>query len=234
MFFRETWSIEPFRYKYPKKKFYTDLASILFITSTFTGTVTLGTQFILIDKCQGSPVQALLIFSSQFFLASPVALVTIYVALHGYSDNTSIRGYRHNLIICQLLLVGSMQCTGYLSLSVAILYFGGNFIGPGGIVTIATLIITLACWCYCWRFGTEIPSKKICQECGECEHVEEVDAAVAHFQPNPTRHVRRWILALYICHALECGCAIALLILGIIQVTKSPHKNRCVALSSGS
>ena len=59
--------------------------------------------------------------------------------------NTSIRGYRHNLIINQLILVGVIQCIGYLSLSVAIFFFGGNLIGPGGLVAIGTLIVTIFC-----------------------------------------------------------------------------------------
>jgi hypothetical protein len=169
----ESWNLEPFRYKYPKKKFYTDLASVLFLTSTFTGTVTLGTQFILPKKCEGSDVQALLIFASQFFLASPIGLVTIYIALHGYSDNISVRGYRHNLIISQFILVGFVQCIGYLSISIAILRFGGNLIGPGGLLTIGTFIITMICWGGGWRFGVEVPSKKICHECGDCEHLPD-------------------------------------------------------------
>jgi len=70
------------------KKFYTDMASILIPLAIFAGGITLATQFII--QCPNTRLQALLALASQLFLATPLALLPVYLVLYGLKDEDSI------------------------------------------------------------------------------------------------------------------------------------------------
>ncbi|KAJ5099956.1 hypothetical protein N7532_006957 [Penicillium argentinense] len=130
----------------PRKKIYTDLATVLILLSTFAGAVTLQTQFALPDNCNGSRARTLVAFSSQFFLTSPIAVFAIFMSLHGYNENDLIEAGRHEFIQCQFALTGIMIIAGFLLLNVATIFTGGNYLGPSGTALMGLFILATIAW----------------------------------------------------------------------------------------
>ncbi|KAJ5175081.1 uncharacterized protein N7482_000958 [Penicillium canariense] len=130
----------------PRKRIYTDLATVLILLSTFAGAVTLQTQFTLPDTCNGARARALVAYASQFFLASPIAIFAIFMSLHGYEENDIIEAGRHEFIQCQFGLTGIMIIAGFLLLNITTLYTGGNYLGPAGIALTGIFILATVAW----------------------------------------------------------------------------------------
>src|SRR5688572_10811704 len=110
----------------PTKKSYLDLANVLILVSTFAGAVTLQAQFSLPEDCNGSRVRTLLAFASQFFLIGPIAVSSVYVALHNRQDGTVESG-THAFVQVQFGLIGVMIITGILLLNISIQYAGAAY-----------------------------------------------------------------------------------------------------------
>ncbi|KAL6897470.1 hypothetical protein GGI43DRAFT_409187 [Trichoderma evansii] len=216
-----------FRYDLPRKKGLTDFAAVLILLSTFAGTITLSTQFALTD-CKGTRVQALLILASQFFLASPFALLAVYLFLHRFPDGCVVDGYLRGCVIAQICLAGFMIGTGFVSLSVSILYFGANWTGPAGIAMTGSIVLVLAYSAFdnlcCYknrRKRGNTGAHQICEECGECGHGRQLPGP--HPKWSKTYACCAWDACdLWAFFMLEYAAAISLLVFGIIQVRKAP------------
>jgi hypothetical protein len=104
----------------PLKKFYTDMASILIPLAIFAGGITLATQFII--QCPNTRLQALLALASQLFLATPLALLPVYLVLYGLKDEDSIsyESQRHAFVCTQFVISGTMLSAAFVLLGTAI------------------------------------------------------------------------------------------------------------------
>lgn len=224
----------------PRKRFYSDLAQVLILLSTFAGAVTLQTQFALPDTCNGSRARTLVAFSSQFFLTSPIAVFAIFMSLHGYEENDLIEAGRHEFIQCQFALTGIMIIAGFLLLNIATIYTGGNYLGPSGTVLMGLFILaTIA-----WGIEDHLPNNKR-KEKRTAQALQDGSAsgveALGEDQPDrsgsslrgflglgdsdpslsTTRLVSRWIICIIV--ILEAAGILILFGMGIAQtVTASP------------
>jgi hypothetical protein len=126
----------------PARKDYTDMASALIALSTFAGGFTIATQFI--TACPGTRVQALLAIASQFFLGTPLCLMTVYLYLYGLKEDfkVSYRSRLHALIVVQFAVSGLMLSTAFILLGVAIFAaeVDGKIIGIMGIVLLGVFL----------------------------------------------------------------------------------------------
>jgi hypothetical protein len=122
----------------PKKKQYTDLAGVMAPLATFAGAVTLATLFII--NCPDSRLQSLLALASQLLLASPLALVVVYLFLYDLSDTDEVLGMRHRLVNCQFIIIGLMMAAAFVLLGAALLVLVNNVVGAFGLVLL-TLIV---------------------------------------------------------------------------------------------
>lgn len=216
----------------PRKRFYSDLAQVLILLSTFAGAVTLQTQFALPDTCNGSRARTLVAFSSQFFLTSPIAVFAIFMSLHGYDENDLIETGRHEFIQCQFALTGIMIIAGFLLLNIATIYTGGNYLCPSGTALMGLFILATVAW----GIEDHLPDKnrkekKRSQEekSGSASRVEaqvedqpEDKQSLREFlglgegQPlSTTRLISRWIICVLV--LLEATGILVLFGLGITQ-----------------
>lgn len=123
-----------------RKKNYIDMINILAPLNIFAGTLTLTTQFVI--PCSKPALQALFALASQLFIASLVALVVLFLLLYGFWDEDSIDGYRHKLVVSQLLIVGIAMMAAFFVLEAALVVAGNFFIGGFGIGLV--LVISVA------------------------------------------------------------------------------------------
>ncbi|KAJ5761839.1 uncharacterized protein N7511_005221 [Penicillium nucicola] len=210
----------------PRKRFYTDLATVLILLSTFAGAVTLQTQFALPDTCNGSRARALVAYSSQFFLTSPIAVFAIFMCLHGYDDDQIIEAGRHEFIQCQFGLTGIMIIAGFLLLDIATLFTGANYLGPAGTALMGVFVLgTVA-----WGIEDHLPKVRVGRDDTEAVPLRSVDETdslriflgLDKSQPIPkVRLVSRWSICGLV--VLEAVGILTLFGLGIAQtVTASP------------
>jgi hypothetical protein len=122
----------------PEKKQYTDIASVMASLATFAGAVALATLFI--TNCPDSRLQALLALATQLLLASPLALVVVYLLLYGLLDDDHVLKARHSLVNCQFVIVGIMIATAFLLLGNALLVLLDNVIGIIGLALLAVIV----------------------------------------------------------------------------------------------
>lgn len=228
-----------YRHYKARKKFYTELAKLLVLISTFAGTVTLNTQYILQD-CKRP--QALLVLASQLFLASPPALFAIYGALSNFNNHSEVHGQLKLFIIVQFGLVTIMIIGGFICINVSILYFGAKWTGPAGLALTGTVFLTVIAAGWANRefpnqrralpsethLGiTALPDYKDCSECGTCSHgIPDFPLYNTHNwnnKPNNNNFTRATIyLSVAVC--LEGLALVAVFIMGIIQVVKANGK----------
>jgi hypothetical protein len=122
-------------------------ASILIPLAIFAGGNTLATQFII--QCPNTRLQALLALASRLFLATPLALLPVYLVLYGLKDEGSIsyESQRHAFVCTQLVISGIMLSTAFVLLGTAI-YVADETektIGSWGL-GLLTLLLLLGFW----------------------------------------------------------------------------------------
>ena len=102
------------------KKFYTDMAGTLIPLATFAGGLTLATQFII--KCPQSRLQSLLALAAQLFLATPLALLPVYLLLYGLGDQGVVKydSKTHAVVCTQFVISGVMLSAGFVLIGTAI------------------------------------------------------------------------------------------------------------------
>jgi hypothetical protein len=174
------------------KKFYIDTAGVLAPLATFAGGLTLTTQLVI--QCPKSRLQALLALASQFFLASPLGCVIIYILLFGFQDGDKIRGRRRTFVAAQLFIVGIFLMIAFMLLSVAIMVAGNTVVGINGIILLGLVVIGCIisagsvywlglepiCICQARAGGAGASQSCACQAGEQCACQKRICQALAH------------------------------------------------------
>ncbi len=133
----------------PQKE-YSAVVNAIATLTTFAGSLTLASQFVI--TCPGSRLQVLLGLASQLFLASLMGVMVVFFLIYGFDEGNPVPGIWHFLIVIQFVLVGFMEITAFLLLSIAILVAGNLVTGVWGLVLISvmvvgTFVVGATVWC---------------------------------------------------------------------------------------